>query len=142
MFYFTPQWLTLISLKLKVLCWNISCQHRTLLMYWQSPILIRPSKTAHKAKTRKTKINFPLLPEKKQWEQRSVCERKELLCISYKWKPVNRLLIYRGITVYNPLKHTMLNPVPFRCCKPDKQILISKTSFHCHQKFCPNISYF
>jgi hypothetical protein len=41
--------------------------------------LIDSSKTAHKAKTRKTKTNFPLLPEKRRWEQRSVCERKELI---------------------------------------------------------------
>jgi hypothetical protein len=40
--------------------------------------LIRSFKTAHKAKTRKTKINFPLLPEKRRQEQ-SVCERKELI---------------------------------------------------------------
>jgi hypothetical protein len=40
--------------------------------------LIRSSKTARKAKTRKTKINFPLLPEKRHWKQRSVCETTEL----------------------------------------------------------------
>jgi hypothetical protein len=32
--------------------------------------LIRSSKTARKVKTRKTNINFPLLPEKRCWEQR------------------------------------------------------------------------
>jgi hypothetical protein len=40
--------------------------------------LIHSSKTARKAKTRKTKINFPLLPKKRRWEQQLVCERKEL----------------------------------------------------------------
>jgi hypothetical protein len=40
--------------------------------------VIRSSKTARKAKTRKTKMNFPLLSEKRRWERRSVCERKEL----------------------------------------------------------------
>jgi hypothetical protein len=37
--------------------------------------LIRNSKIARKAKTRKTKINFLLLPEKGCRVQRSVCER-------------------------------------------------------------------
>jgi hypothetical protein len=41
--------------------------------------LIRFSATARKAKTRKTKINFPFLPEQRRREQRSVCERKELV---------------------------------------------------------------
>jgi hypothetical protein len=39
--------------------------------------LIRSSKTAHKAKTRKTKINFPLLSN----GNRSVCERKEFVFV-------------------------------------------------------------
>jgi hypothetical protein len=39
--------------------------------------LIRSSKTARKAKSIKTKINFPLLPKKRRREQRSVYERKE-----------------------------------------------------------------
>jgi hypothetical protein len=43
--------------------------------------LICSSKTARKAKTRKTKINLPLLPEKRRREQRSVCERKELVSV-------------------------------------------------------------
>jgi hypothetical protein len=38
-----------------------------------------PSKSARKVKTRKTKINFPLLPEKRRREQRSVFETKELV---------------------------------------------------------------
>jgi hypothetical protein len=41
--------------------------------------LIRSSKTARRAKSRKTKISFPLLPEKRRQEQRSVCEKKELV---------------------------------------------------------------
>jgi hypothetical protein len=41
--------------------------------------LIRSSKTAHKAKTHKTKINFPLFPKKRRREQQSVCERRELV---------------------------------------------------------------
>jgi hypothetical protein len=41
--------------------------------------LISSSKTARKAKTCKTKINFPLLPEKRRQEQQVVCERQELV---------------------------------------------------------------
>jgi hypothetical protein len=41
--------------------------------------LICSRKTTREAKTRKTKIIFPLLPEKRRREQRSVCERKELV---------------------------------------------------------------
>jgi hypothetical protein len=39
--------------------------------------LIRSSKTAHKAKTSKTKINFHEVGK----EQRTVCERKELVFV-------------------------------------------------------------
>jgi hypothetical protein len=41
--------------------------------------LIRSSKTARKAKTRKTKINFSLVSENRRQEQRLICERKELV---------------------------------------------------------------
>jgi hypothetical protein len=41
--------------------------------------LICSSKTARKVKTHKTKINFPLFPEKRHGEQQLVCERKELV---------------------------------------------------------------
>jgi hypothetical protein len=53
-------------------------------------ILIRSSITARKAKTRKTKMNFPLLPEKRRREQRSVCERKELVQAKLARKLKNR----------------------------------------------------
>jgi hypothetical protein len=39
--------------------------------------LIHSSKTACSAKTRKMKISFPLLLEKRLRKQRSVCKRKE-----------------------------------------------------------------
>jgi hypothetical protein len=38
--------------------------------------LIHSPKTDLKAKTRKTKIDFQLRPEKRRREQRMVCERK------------------------------------------------------------------
>jgi hypothetical protein len=41
--------------------------------------LILSSRTARKAKTRKMKVNFPLLPEKRHREQRSICERNKLV---------------------------------------------------------------
>jgi hypothetical protein len=60
-------------------------------------------KTARKAKTRKTKINFPLLLDgnNDRFRERKL-ENWKIginLCISFKRKLVNRLLVYRGITV-------------------------------------------
>jgi hypothetical protein len=74
--------------------------------------LIHSSKTVCKTKTRKTKMNFPKLPDgNNNWfakERRAHTSKNWLvnwktsinLCILYKRKLVNRLLIYRGITVF------------------------------------------
>jgi hypothetical protein len=85
--------------------------------------LIRSSKTARKAKTRKTKINFPLLPDgnNNRFARRRSSYKRKLarklkkktsihLCISYKRKLVNRLLVYRGITVYGNRAPGAYNP--------------------------------
>jgi hypothetical protein len=76
--------------------------------------LIHSSKTVRKTKTRKTKINFPLLSEKRR-RGTTIGLREEgartsenwlvywktgiNLCITCNRKLVNRLLLYRGITV-------------------------------------------
>jgi hypothetical protein len=73
--------------------------------------LIRSSKTAHEAKTRKTKIDFreeapgttiSLREEGARTSESWLVNWKTgiNLCISYKRKLANRLLVYRGITVH------------------------------------------
>jgi hypothetical protein len=74
---------------------------------------ISSSKTARKVKIRKTKINFPFLPKAPGTTIGLLEEGARIsenwlvnwktsinLCISYKRKIVNWLLVYRGITVF------------------------------------------
>jgi hypothetical protein len=71
--------------------------------------LIRSSKTARKTKTRKTKINFR---EKAREEGACISENWKTginLCISYSRKLVNRLLVYRGIIVFDPMAFRLRN---------------------------------
>jgi hypothetical protein len=98
--------------------------------------LICSSKTARTAKTRKTKINFPLLPngnndrfarERSSYKQRLARKLKKTrinLCISYKRKLVHWLLVYRGITVQH---FTVSPPTLFTRLTPTGSSLVLQT---------------
>jgi hypothetical protein len=99
-------------------CTNIFGQIRRYHEFYPSTViprftsLIRSSKTARKAKTRKTRITFLLLPDgnndrfargRDSYKRKSARKLKKIgiyLCISYERKLLNRLLVYRGIAVF------------------------------------------